>query len=266
MLLETITGNLRNGYKQLHPGTMLHVDELMKERRDNTELRSQCFYTADGEVYFLDGAKKTPTLAITRKAKNPVLRNIKDAFEQLTQKPNIYRPSQADFQHAIAARDTVLVALPTLHLQDDGVGWQYLEIRTEDGFIKNGNKYETPQKGEQKVMKRLGYTSKNLAMLRKSPQQIREIKLYFPNQDYIQKHTEEGAFAMPSLLGDFNNGSVFYAGGNNLNHHICVRGLRRVICKWEERIITLAERLGPYDAGFLRKEDSKDLFIRRRYW
>ena len=33
MTLETITGNLRDAYRQLQPGTMLHADELMNERR-----------------------------------------------------------------------------------------------------------------------------------------------------------------------------------------------------------------------------------------
>ncbi|MBS3121014.1 hypothetical protein J4420_04825 [Candidatus Woesearchaeota archaeon] len=45
MSLESITKNLRDGYKQLQPGTMLHVDELMNERQTNAELRTQWFYT-----------------------------------------------------------------------------------------------------------------------------------------------------------------------------------------------------------------------------
>src|SRR3989344_8852243 len=99
MSLETITGNLRDAYRQLQPGTMLHVDELMNERRTHAdeqvckELRKQWFFTADGEIYFWDGVSKTSTLAITREAHNPVLQNLDVAFE-LSTKYGIYRPTR----------------------------------------------------------------------------------------------------------------------------------------------------------------------------
>ena|SRR3990167_646122 len=90
MSLETFTGNLRDGYKQVQPGTMLHVDELMNERRSNKELQYQWFYTADGLIYFLDGVDKIPTLLITREAHNPVLQRIDDAFEPLIKGANYH--------------------------------------------------------------------------------------------------------------------------------------------------------------------------------
>ena len=80
MTLETITENLRDAYRHLQPGTMLHADQLMKERRLNPitstgeDLRDQWFYTADGAIYFIDNG--VPTLALTREAHNPVLQNI----------------------------------------------------------------------------------------------------------------------------------------------------------------------------------------------
>src|SRR3989344_8260055 len=117
MSLETITGNLRDAYKQLQPGTMLHVDQLMNERRTNTDLRNQGFYTADGEVYYLDGAGN-PTLAMTREAHNPVLQHIDDAFDQLTKNQN-YRPSQEEVQQALAAPETSLITLSRLRLSGD---------------------------------------------------------------------------------------------------------------------------------------------------
>ena len=128
MSLETITGNLRDAYKQLQPGTMLHVDELMNERRTNADLRNQWFYTADGEVYFL-GTAGNPTLAMTREAHNPVLLNIDDAFEQLTKNHN-YRPSQADVQQALTAPETELITLLKLRLSGDDDEWRHLEIGT----------------------------------------------------------------------------------------------------------------------------------------
>ncbi len=135
MTLENFFGNLKDAYKQLQPGTMLHVDQLINERRTNEELRNQWFYTADGEIYFLDGVSKTPTLAITREAQNPVLQHIDDAFDQLLNNHN-YRVLQADFAKALTAPDTVLVALPNLRLQGNDAEWRYLKIRTDDGFIK----------------------------------------------------------------------------------------------------------------------------------
>ena len=64
MVLETIEGNLRDAYRQLQPGTMWYVDELMNARQTNAGLRREQYYTGDGVVYFLDGACKTPALAI----------------------------------------------------------------------------------------------------------------------------------------------------------------------------------------------------------
>ena len=44
MSLETITGNLRNVYKQIVPGTMLCVDQLMDARREDASLCQNGFY------------------------------------------------------------------------------------------------------------------------------------------------------------------------------------------------------------------------------
>ncbi|MEK6900650.1 MAG: hypothetical protein AABX05_05990, partial [Nanoarchaeota archaeon] len=126
MTLETITGNLRDAYKQLQPGTMLHADELMNERRTNLELRDQHFNTADGAVYFLDGYNKTPTLALTREARNPVLQNIDPAFEQLVNNHN-YLVSEAELKLVKKAVDTLLVKLAVLRLA--GGNSEYLSLR-----------------------------------------------------------------------------------------------------------------------------------------
>mgnify|MGYP001575350365 CR=1 FL=1 len=52
MKLDIIVGNLRDAYKQAVPGTLLHVDELMRERITNLELRGLWFFTPDGAVGF----------------------------------------------------------------------------------------------------------------------------------------------------------------------------------------------------------------------
>ena len=226
MSLETITGNLRDGYKQLQPGTMLHVDELMNERRTNHDLRDLGIYTADGEVYSLDGARKTPTLRITRELRNPVLLRIDDAFGQLTRKGN-YSVLPHDFEQVLAAPETVRIALPRLRLQGDNKEWRYLEIRTEDGFIKTEDGYEPAKKEEKKVKERFGYTSENLAMLHDSPQKITETLIFFLNPDYVRKHAKEGAIARASWLGSFDGVSQFNAYDRGISNYDRVRGVRR---------------------------------------
>lgn len=208
MTLETITGNLRTQliqYKQLQP-TMLHVDELMKERRTNEELRNNGFYTADGEVYLLDGFRKTPALAITRKAYNPILRNIDEALDQLqlTQSGN-YWPTQTDVQQALAASDTVLIALPNLRLSGNDAEWRHLKIGTVP------SKYDQLNAEERKLAERVyGQGNdfvENMEMLKKT--KISEIKIFVFNPDYVQILAEEGAVARISWLSILNNYTHF---------------------------------------------------------
>ena len=222
MSLETITGNLRDGYNQLQPGTMLHVDQLMNERRTNEELRTQWFYTADGEVYLLDGARKTPTLAMTREAHNPVLLNIYAAFEELTQKQN-YRPTQADVQQALAAPDTLLVALPNLRLSKNDAEFSYLTLGTTPAKYNKLNDEE--RKLAERVYGQGNDFSENMKMLKDAG--IGETRIWVLNPDYVQKHAEKGAIARASWLDDFNYVSRFLAGGRDFDDHDRVRGVRR---------------------------------------
>ncbi|MEK6939438.1 MAG: hypothetical protein AABX31_01805, partial [Nanoarchaeota archaeon] len=224
MLLETITENLKDGYNQLQPGSMLHVDELMKERRTNEELRNNGFYTADGEVYVLDGARKTPTLAMTREAHNPVLKNIDDAFEQLTKKHN-YRPSQEDVQQALAAPDTVLIALSNLRLSAHDVEFQYLPFGTTPAKYSKLNDEE--RKFAERVYGQGDDFVKNMKMLKDA--KISETRIWVLNPDYVRKHAAEGAIARASWLGSFSYGSRFIASDRDICSHGRVRGVRRIV-------------------------------------
>src|SRR3989338_7893774 len=112
-ILENLEGNLKDAYALAEPGTMLHADELMNERRTNDSLRSVPFYTADGNLYFIKDGK--PFWAITREPENLVLRHIDAAFPQLTQSHNYY-PDLADAEEALAAGDTVLIDVSQLGL------------------------------------------------------------------------------------------------------------------------------------------------------
>src|SRR3989344_3792754 len=222
MSLETITGNLRDGYNQLQPGTMLHVDQLMNERRDNAELRNQWFYTADGEVYLLDGARKTPTLAMTREAHNPVLLNIYAAFEELTQKQN-YRPTPADVQLALAAPDTVLIALPNLRLNKHDAEFSNLTVGTTPAKYNKLNDEE--RKFAERVYGQGNDFVLNMKMLKDAG--ISETCIWLLNPEYVQKHAAKGAIARASWLDDFNNYSQFGANDRYIDGHGRVRGVRR---------------------------------------
>ena len=228
MLLETITGNLRDAYQQLQPGTMLHVDQLMNERRTHAdgqvrqELCNQWFYTADGEVYFLDGAGKTPTLAITREAHNPVLQHIDDAFEQLTQNHN-YRLSQTDAGKAVSALDTVLIALPKLRLYKHDSEFSYLVIGTTPR--KYGKLNEEERKFAERVYGQEDDFVQNMKMLDKA--KIDETRIFVLNPDYVLKQAAEGAVGRASWLSLFYYNSNFNAIDRYIYNRNSVRGVRK---------------------------------------
>ncbi|MEK6809146.1 MAG: hypothetical protein AABY40_00570 [Nanoarchaeota archaeon] len=223
MSLETITGNLKDAYRQLQPGTMLHVDQLMNERRENNELRGQWFYTADGEVYFLDGAtSKIPTLAITREAHNPVLQNIDDAVEQLTQKNN-YSVLAQDAEQALAAPETVLIALPSLRLSGDNAEWRYLAIDTTPAKYDKLNDQE--RKFAERVYGQGADFVQNMKMLKDAD--ISETRIWVLNPGYVRKHAVEGAVGRASWLNEFYNDSDFNADDRDIDSHGSVCGVRR---------------------------------------
>ncbi len=210
MILENIVGNLRDAYKQAVPGTVLCVDQLMKERITNPELRNNLFYTADGEVYSMDG--KTPTLRITREASNPILKNINVAFDQLMRKWNYFVPF-AEFEAVKAAPDTVVIDLNQLKLQDDDSEWRYLAVDTSRPL----GKYNAE---EQKLLERVfgvgdDYT-RVMEMLRTSRLRIRQTRVYVLNPWYV---TMKGAniIGRASWLGCFLNYSYFDASSRNFN-------------------------------------------------
>ncbi len=222
MTLENVVGHLKEGYKQLQPGTMLHVDQLMNERRSNADLCNQWFYTADGEVYLLDGALKTPALAITREAHNPILQNIDDAFEQLAKKQN-YHPSQTDIQQALVAPETVLIALPNLRLRGNEAEWRYLAINTTPA--KYGKLNDEERKLAERVYGQGDDFAQNMKMLKEA--KIGETKIYVLNPDYVRQHAEEGTVARASWLYNFYNYSSFDASDRDFNNLNRVRGVRR---------------------------------------
>ncbi|MEK6938980.1 MAG: hypothetical protein AABX04_08130 [Nanoarchaeota archaeon] len=222
--IENIDGNLRDAYKQAVPGTLKHVDELMRERRDDASLRDLWFYTADGEVYSMYNG--TPTLRITRKAVNPVLNNIDDAFIQLTTQEN-YFVTPEDFAAVKAANDTVTIDLTKLELSGKEKEWRYLAVDTS----KDIGDYNPEQ---QKLLKRVfGPTEAdydaNMAKLRTSPQRIAETKIYVLAPDYVKANAKKDAIGRASWLYYFNYYSCFNAVVRTIYYDSRVRGVRREV-------------------------------------
>src|SRR3989338_6039667 len=120
MTLENVTGNLL-AYKKLVPGTFQHVDQLTTERRTNHGLRNEWFYTADGELYTVQEGKHL--WVITREPQNLVLKNIDEAYWQLTGQGN-YFPDTEAAQTSLKHKDSVVIDLKELKLVRDG-GNQY---------------------------------------------------------------------------------------------------------------------------------------------
>ncbi len=214
--LETIMGNLR-AYARLQPCTMLHVDQLMHERRTNPELCNQAFYTADGELYFLQGG--TPTLAITREKDNLVLRHLDDAFTQLTTANN-YRPDVQEAQQSIKAKETVVIDLTKLRLQGNEVEWQYLGISTTE--------YDKLNPEERKLAERMygqgDEFGASMALLKEA--RIQETRIYVLNPAYVQKEAAQGPLGRASLLFKFSDISNFVADDRNVGSSNRLRGVR----------------------------------------
>jgi len=221
--LENITGNLRDAYKQAEAGTVLCVDQLMKERLTNTELRQNWFYTADGNVYSMDG--KIPTLRITREATNPILKNIDEAFTQLVNNGN-YLVGSSDFETVKSALDTVVIDLTKLKLQGNEKEYRYLAVDTSKGL----GKYNPEQ---QKLLTRVFGSdvdyAKVMEMLRTPPHRINETKVYVLAPDYVKANAKTDPIGRASWLLNFLNYSNFFAVDRNFSDYGRLCGVRREV-------------------------------------
>src|SRR3989338_631654 len=229
--LVTIEGKLRDTYRQLRPGSMQHVDQLMDQRRINPitkygdDLRNLTFYAADGVIYLLEGINvKDPYLVITREPHNPFLKNIDDALDQFTKNRN-YPVLEKDSDGALKAKEKKVISLRRLRLFDYDEEFSYLLIGTNGTIKDDGGGFEVPNQEEQALMDRFGFTSENLAMLKNA--KISETRIYVLNPVYVRKHAEKGPIARASWLGNFNGGSQFSAVGRDIIFYSRVRGVRR---------------------------------------
>ncbi len=216
--LENIPGNLKDACKLSVPGKNRHVDEIMTERRTNEELRKLWFYTADGELYFMDGGK--PKLAMTREPDNLVLRHIDDAFTQLTSGGN-YVPHPAEAERAIKASTTEVFDLTKLNPKKYDNEFSFIEVSTTNYNSLNPEQRRLAErvygKGNDFVL--------NMAMLKQSG--INTTRVYVLDPEYVKEHANRGPIGRGSWLNNFYSDSSFIANDRNINNRGRLRGVRR---------------------------------------
>src|SRR3989338_6775115 len=127
--LETLVGPLAETFPQLIRGTILHSDALTTERRLNSKLRNQWFYTADSNVYTIEDDEAVWYLG--REPTNPIFNNIEEATQQLIRTGDYILPKEkrGEIDAVIKAEDTLKVKLSDLRLRADNV-FCYFEIDT----------------------------------------------------------------------------------------------------------------------------------------
>ncbi len=224
MALETITGNLL-AYKELEPGTFQHVGQLTTERRTERGLRSEWFYTADGELYTVQ--KRGHLWAITREPQNLVLQNIDEAYRQLTGRSNYFPEAEAgraSLEHA----DTVVVDLKGLKLVKDSD--QYGHFVVDPKAVKKLNSEQ--RKAAQRIY---GHDEENFGLnMEMFAEAGRTPCVFVLMPDYVQgtlRSNDKEFLGRASWLFNFGSNSNFSASDRNVFSHDALRGVRRVIAE-----------------------------------
>ena len=226
MTLDTIVDNLRDGVKRLQPGTFQNVDELRAAQITNSSLRNNWYHVANANGYRVQGVEVQ--WALVRGNDSPILSNIDAAYDQLAQTGN-FRPSRDISDTAFSAKDTLVTPLSQLRYRKDKSEekWVYLEVRTADGFVNTGDKFEAPNDTEAKVFKETGLTTEYLAELTKAGKVT--TRTYFLNPDYVRQEIAKDPEGKPiwraSRLGNFLSDSGFNAGGHGVGDRGALRGV-----------------------------------------
>jgi hypothetical protein len=221
MKLENITGNLKDAYRQLVPGTMLHVDQLTTERRTNYDLQKDFFYTADGELYTANVGKVL--WGITREPQNLVLQNIDVAYHALIDNGNYFpllEEAGSSFEHP----HTVVI---------DVRGLSLIKNNDEHGYFVVDPKKVTKLNSQQRLAAQRIYGPdednfrQNMEMFAEAEMEPRVFVLM---PDYVQRtlHQKDSGFvARASWLSNFSGNSRFSANVRDINYRDRVRGVRR---------------------------------------
>lgn len=230
MVLETIVGNLREGYAQLEPGTFLHADQLTAEQVNDTNLRGTGFYIADYPQYSVENG--TPTLWLARhtlaEPNNLVLRHLFDkennSYDQLIRTGN-FRPNMEEAKAVMVAKDTLRINMNNLFLQGIDTEWNFLEIST--------TKYEKQLNSEGRKLAERFYGSEDAfvtAMETLSSIGIDNTRVLVLSPGYIvTKEAGKGPIGRASWLGNFGRGAVSDAYNRCVNDHNGLRGVRQVV-------------------------------------
>ena len=224
MALENVTGNLL-AYKELELGTFQHVDQLTTERRTNHGLRNQWFYTADGELYTVQ--KRKHLWVITREPQNLVLKNIDEAYSQLTGQGN-YFPDADAAQSSLEHEDSVVVNLKGLKLMKDYDQYGHFVVNPKAVGKLNSEQRKAAQRIYGPDEENFGQNMEIFAEAGKTPY------VFVLMPDYVQgmlRSNDKKFVGRASWLSYFNNNYYFNANDRNVNNHFVLRGVRRVIAE-----------------------------------
>jgi len=221
--LENIVGSLKNALSQVDTSTVLHAHEIVKERRDNVNLRNQWFWTADFPMYRMEDGEAV--LYFAPREHNYLLKNIDDAIAQIKATGN-YKLKPEDIDAVVKSAEsgiTLKVKLFDLKLQKHDDEFSYFEIDTKN--------YRKLNKSQRALAERVHGAGKefsaSMKMLNKAG--IGKTKIYVLNPEYVKENTTDGAIGRASWLGSFGNDSIFRASSRNIDSNYgCLRGVRDV--------------------------------------
>ena len=220
MALENVTGNLL-AYKELEPGTFQHADQLTTERRTNHELRSQWFYTADGELYTV---KKGEHLwVLTREPQNLVLNNIDEAYRQLTSQGN-YFPDAETANTSLEHKDSVVIDLKGLRLENNNVQYGHFVVDPKAVKKLNSEQRRAVQRIYGPDEESFGLNMEMFAGAGITPSVFVLMPGYV--RDTLKSHDTE-FLALAGFLYDFYGSSSFSTGGRSVYINGSLRGVRR---------------------------------------
>jgi hypothetical protein len=202
--LETITGSLENALAKADRRTIQHAWEITNDRRTQTELREQWFWTADFPMYRLEDGEAV--LYFAAGEYNLVFANIGDAAPQIKATGN-YMPSKKDEARVVRSGrggKTLRIPLSDLALQEENAERCFFEIDTAGYAALNPAQRALAEriygKGEDFRL--------NMKVLREEGR-IAATKIYVLNPKYIREHARTGAIGRVSWLDDFYDGLLF---------------------------------------------------------
>lgn len=200
-------GKLADTFAKLDPLTIQHSSEICIDRIDDTSLRDKWFWTAEGAVYTIEDGEVI--LYLTDRESNPILKNIKEATDQLIQNHN-YIPKQEDLEAAINSANTLRIKLSDLKLKRENNEYSYFEI--------NAKKYNELNEVQRAFAERVfGEEDKFKEYMKILNDEGKETtRIYVLNPDYVKDKIKENkaeALARACRLIGFGGNSDFDANG-----------------------------------------------------